>query len=69
MSLLEFEPTITASEREKAVHALDHSATLTGPPQETKHNNPAPIIEKIIDKLPKFSRQFLIKIKLIKRIY
>jgi hypothetical protein len=25
-----YEPTITASERAKTVHALDHSATVTG---------------------------------------
>jgi hypothetical protein len=30
MPLVEFEPTILASERAKTVHALDRSATVTG---------------------------------------
>jgi hypothetical protein len=32
MPLVEFEPTIPASERAKTVHALDRSATVTGMP-------------------------------------
>jgi hypothetical protein len=33
-----FEPTITASERAKTVHALDHSATVTGHNKLTRLN-------------------------------
>jgi hypothetical protein len=36
MPCVAFEPTITASERTKTVHALDRSATVTGIPPFTK---------------------------------
>jgi hypothetical protein len=38
---VEFEPTITASERAKTVHALDSSATVTGSVVNTLHQIPA----------------------------
>jgi hypothetical protein len=39
MPWVEFEATIPASERAKTVHALDRSATVTGPQEDYSNEN------------------------------